>query len=143
MAPCFASTSTRPASEAPAVLLPLDQFFEIRAIAAIRLWRGLTGRNPGPNPGALPKARRDRLILALRALDGRHEDATYREIAGVLFGSADAVRARLEKPRSPRSHDPPRALRSRHDAGRLSPFAALSISPPIVSTLASDLFRGS
>jgi hypothetical protein len=71
--------------QAPAVLLPLDQFFEIRATAAIRLWRGLTGRNPGPNPAALPKTRRDRLILALRALDGRLEDATYREIASVLF----------------------------------------------------------
>ena len=71
-----------------AVLLPLDQFFEIRATAAIRLWRGLTGRNPGPNPAALPKARRDRLILALRALDGRLDDASYREIAGALFGDA-------------------------------------------------------
>ena len=72
--------------EPPAVLLPLDQFFESRATAAIRLWRGLAGRNPGPNPAALPKARRDRLVLALRALDGRLDDATYREIAGVLFG---------------------------------------------------------
>ena len=70
----------------PAVLLPLDQLFEIRAAAAIRFWRGLTGRNPGPNPAALPKTRRDRLILALRALDGRLDDATYREIASALFG---------------------------------------------------------
>jgi hypothetical protein len=74
--------------EPSAVLLPLDQFFENRAIAAIRLWRGLAGRNPGPNPAALPKTRRDRLILALRALDGRLADATYREIASVLFGEA-------------------------------------------------------
>ena len=74
--------------EPPAVLLPLDQFFENRATAAIRLWRGLAGRNPGPNPAALPKTRRDRLILALRALDGRLADATYREIASVLFGEA-------------------------------------------------------
>ena len=43
----------------------------------------LAGRNPGPNPAALPKTRRDRLILALRALDGRLTDATYREIASV------------------------------------------------------------
>ena len=73
---------------APAVLLPLDQFFELRTTAAIRLWRGVTGRNPGPNPAALPNTRRGRLILALRALDGRLEDATYREIASVLFGEA-------------------------------------------------------
>jgi len=74
--------------EPSAVILPLDQFFENRAIAAIRLWRGLAGRNPGPNPAALPKTRRDRLILALRALDGRLDDATYREIASALFGDA-------------------------------------------------------
>ena len=83
--------------EPSAVLLPLDQFFENRATAAIRLWRGLAGRNPGPNPAALPKARRDRLILALRALDGRLDDATYREIARALFGEA-GVRPRMEKP---------------------------------------------
>jgi hypothetical protein len=71
-----------------AVLLPLDQFFESRATAAVRLWRGLAGHNPGPNPAALPKARRDRLILALRALDGRLDDATYRAIAAALFCDA-------------------------------------------------------
>ena len=76
-------------TDPPAVLLPLDQFFEIRMMAAIRLWRGLAGRSPGPNPADLSKARRDRLILALRALDGRLEDASYREIAGVLFGAGD------------------------------------------------------
>ncbi len=58
----------------PAVLLPLDQLFEIRASAAVRLWRCLSGRNPGRDPAALPKARRDRLILGLRALDGRLEN---------------------------------------------------------------------
>jgi hypothetical protein len=73
-------------AEPPAVLLPLDQLFDIRAAAAIRLWRGLIGRNPGPNPAALSRARRDRLILALRALDGRLEGASYREIATALFG---------------------------------------------------------
>jgi hypothetical protein len=74
--------------EPSAVVLPLDQFFENRATAAIRLWRGLAGRNPGPNPVMLPKARQDRLIFALRALDGRLDNATYREIAGALFGDA-------------------------------------------------------
>ena len=77
-------------AEPPAVLLPLDQFFEIRANAALRLWRGLTGRSLGPNPATLPPARRDRLILSLRALDGRQDHASYREIASALFGP-DAV----------------------------------------------------
>lgn len=74
--------------EPAAVLLPLDQLFEIRATAAIRFWRGATGRAPAPNPSPLSRARRDRLILALRAVDGRIVDASYREIARVLFGGA-------------------------------------------------------
>jgi hypothetical protein len=73
-------------TEPPAVLLPLDRLFEIRVMAAIRLWRGLIGRNPGPDRAALPQARRSRLILALRAVDARLERASYREIARVLFG---------------------------------------------------------
>lgn len=71
-----------------AVLLPLDQLFDIRAAAALRLWRALTGRRPGPDLGALSSERRNRLILALRALDGRLERATYPEIAAVLFDTA-------------------------------------------------------
>lgn len=71
-----------------AVLLPLDQLFDIRAAAALRLWRALTGRTPGPDLGALTPERRGRLILALRALDGRLERATYPEIAAVLFDTA-------------------------------------------------------
>jgi hypothetical protein len=71
-----------------AVLLPLDQLFDIRAAAALRLWRALTGRTPGPVVGALTPERRGRLILALRALDGRLERATYPEIAAVLFDTA-------------------------------------------------------
>ncbi len=72
--------------EAPvAVLLPLDQLFDIRIAAALRMWRGLTGRTPGPDLGMLTPERRNRLIHALRALDGRLERATYPEIAAILF----------------------------------------------------------
>ena len=85
---CFAFTPTKSASNLPPSFCRSDQFFENRATAAIRLWRGLAGRNPGPNTATLPKARRDRLILALRALDGRLDDATYREIASAIFGDA-------------------------------------------------------
>ena len=69
----------------PAVLLPFDRLFEVRVNAAIRLWRGLNNRNPGPNPAMFSKHRGNRLILALRALDARLESATYREIADALF----------------------------------------------------------
>ena len=77
-----------PGEHTPCVVLQLDQLFEIRATAAIRLWRGLSGRSPGRNPAVLPAARRERLILALRALDGRLDRASYRDIAEALFGSS-------------------------------------------------------
>lgn len=83
-------------ADPPAVLLPLDELFELRAAAAVRLWRGLTGRNPRPNPAVLSPARRRRLILGLQALDGHLADASYREIARVLFG-ADRVAERAWK----------------------------------------------
>ena len=70
------------------VVLPLDQYFDIRVTAAMRLSRGLRGRSPGRNPAHPSPARRERLILALRALDGRLEMATYRDIAQVLFGAS-------------------------------------------------------
>jgi Uncharacterized conserved protein (DUF2285) len=72
--------------QVPCVVLPLDEVFEIRATAALRLWRSLTGRSPGRDPAMLPATRRDRLTLALRALDRRLEKASYRDIAEALFG---------------------------------------------------------
>lgn len=73
-------------AEAPfAVLLPLDRLFDIRAAAALRLWRGLIGRRPGPELGALTADRRTRFILALRALDARLLGVTYPDIAAGLF----------------------------------------------------------
>jgi len=70
-----------------AVLLPLDRLFEVRVAAALRLWRALNGRQPGRNPAALSDSRRKRLVLALRALDGRLDGATHRQIAAALFGA--------------------------------------------------------
>ena len=70
-----------------AVELPLDDDFEMRAHAARRLWRALSGKAPGPPFHALSPARRHRLALALRALDARVDGNTYRVIADVLFGA--------------------------------------------------------
>lgn len=69
----------------PAVLLPFDKLFDIRAAAAVRLWRALLDRDPGRNPAALSQQRCNRLIRALRALDARFERASYRQIAEALF----------------------------------------------------------
>lgn len=71
---------------ADAAVLPFDPLFPIRVAAALRVWRALSGRSPGADPQALPAPRRVRLVLALRALDGRLDDASYRQIAEGLFG---------------------------------------------------------
>jgi hypothetical protein len=76
-----------------AALIPFDQLFDIRLASALRLWRALRNQNPGPDPGALTAARRNRLTLALRALDGRLAEASYREIAEALF-SVTGIRGR-------------------------------------------------
>lgn len=75
------------ASTAYVVELPLDDDFDARAYAAHRLWRALNGRAPGPPFHELSVQRRQRLALALRALDARIDGGTYRMIAEVLFGA--------------------------------------------------------
>ena len=66
--------------------LLLDHDFEIRAHAARRLWRALNNRPAGPAFPDLSPQRRERLALALRALDARVEGNSYRTIAEGLFG---------------------------------------------------------
>ena len=67
--------------------LTFDDDFDARAHASHRFWRALNGRAPGAPLHQLSAQRRQRLALALRALDGRMNGATYREIADVLFGT--------------------------------------------------------
>jgi hypothetical protein len=66
-------------------VLPLDALFEARVKSVRRLWLAANGRNSGPDPSALSKTQRDRLVKGLRALDGRLEGATYREIAASVL----------------------------------------------------------
>jgi hypothetical protein len=75
------------ADSAYAAELPFDEHFEIRAHAARRLWRALNERPAGPTFHELSPSRRQRLALALRALDGRIEGNSYRAIAEGLFGA--------------------------------------------------------
>ncbi|WP_375779145.1 DUF2285 domain-containing protein [Bradyrhizobium sp. ma5] len=70
-----------------AVDLPLDRDFDIRLQAAQRFWRALEQRALGPPPRALPIQTRQRLIRALRAVDGWLEGNDYRKIAQGLFGA--------------------------------------------------------
>ena len=70
------------------VVLPLDVLFDVRLTAARRLSLALRDRKPGPDQAALTQSQRNQLTDALRALDGRLDRATYREIAVALFDAA-------------------------------------------------------
>ena len=74
------------ADAAYAAELVFDGDFEIRGHAARRLWLALNGCPAGPVFHELSPQRRQRLALALRALDARSEGNSYREIAKGLFG---------------------------------------------------------
>jgi hypothetical protein len=72
------------------VLLPFDRLFEYRVAAAMNALRWLSGGTPVLLQ-MMPLGQRKRLMLALRVLDGRLANASYREIADVLFGLGDAA----------------------------------------------------
>lgn len=72
-----------------AAVIPLDATAPQRAEAALRFWRLTAGgriRTP-----TTPIRRADRLVAALRALDGRLAGASYRAIAEALFDPSRIV----------------------------------------------------
>ena len=69
----------------------------------VQFWRLLNGKSPLRPRDNRSRLARERLVLKLRALDGRLTRETYREIALGLFGSP------RRKGRTWKSHD----LRSR------------------------------
>ncbi len=76
-------------SQPMAALIPLDPGAPRRADATLQFWRFMTDGGPRPPlaPLAVPPQRVRRLVAILRALDGRLSGASYRAIAGALFGS--------------------------------------------------------
>lgn len=89
-----------------AVTIPLDGDFRLRLDAAARFHRRLVGEPSGPPARriALTPLQRRRLILMLRAIDGRRSGASYREIATVLLDPAvGALPARDWKSSAPHS----------------------------------------
>jgi hypothetical protein len=78
-----------PPNQPLAIVMPLDDDLPTRAEAALRLWARIGGQAAGHRrePLALTRQRRDRLAFMLCALDGRLAEASYREIAEVLFGA--------------------------------------------------------
>jgi hypothetical protein len=77
-----------PARGTPIVLeLMLDADFDLQCDAAHRLWSALEQPALRLAHSEVTSQRRRRLILAMRALDGRVEGNSYRAIAENLFGS--------------------------------------------------------
>lgn len=74
-------------TEALAVVIPWSADLPARVAALLDAWHAFHGKPP---PDPLTPQRRKRLILGLRALDGRIVGASYRELAAGLFG-ADRV----------------------------------------------------
>lgn len=71
-----------------AALIPFEADLPARVAALLDAWHALSGRPRRHDP--LTPQRRQRLILGLRALDGRAAGASYRSLAAGLFG-ADRV----------------------------------------------------
>ncbi|HEV2605625.1 MAG TPA: DUF2285 domain-containing protein [Microvirga sp.] len=70
--------------EPTAFVIPADQDVPARVEALLAFWQRLTGHGL-PYAGVTPQ-RRQRLVLGLRALDGRAAGASYRVLADGLFG---------------------------------------------------------
>jgi hypothetical protein len=94
-------------------LIPLDDALPLRLAAVLRLWHALHGRAQS-DPG-LTALQRRRLVLTLRALDGRQDGHSYRDIAVGLFGAARVPRSAAWKTHDLRA----RTMRLVADAIRL------------------------
>lgn len=72
---------------APVAQLALDAAAVDRIEALARFWRARTQPATPPDPRLTP-GRRRRLGQMLRAVDARHDGASYRDIAETLFGAS-------------------------------------------------------
>jgi hypothetical protein len=118
------SSESSPPSGA-AIIIPLDDWFVSRLAYATALWRALH-KGVWLDPFEPSRARRHRLILGLRAIDGRDDGASYRDLAKALFG-ADSVPAGS----SWKTHDlRSRVMRLVSDANKLRASRYLSLIRP-------------
>lgn len=70
-----------------AALLPIDDDCLSRIETLTRFWRALHGRTVPPDTRLTSQQRR-RIRLMMQAFDGRDNNATYREIAEVIYGAS-------------------------------------------------------
>lgn len=121
--PRLSSESSPPSGAA--IIIPLDDWFVSRLAYATALW-GALQKGVWRDPFEPSRARRLRLILGLRAIDGRDDGASYRDLAKALYG-ADSV------PAGPswKTHDlRSRIMRLVSDANDLRASRYLSLTRP-------------
>ena len=77
-----------------AALVPLDETVLLRLAGLMRLKRRLDRQPAGPLPSAwqITARLRKRLLDMIRALDGRLEGASYRQVAMALYGPEAVAR---------------------------------------------------
>lgn len=68
------------------VALPLHDLAGIAARAAMAFWRATEGRPPATRSLVMTAAARERHVLILRALDGRRQGVSLRDLAEALLG---------------------------------------------------------
>ncbi len=68
-----------------AAVIPFDKDLPQRLEGVLHLWQRLTGVATTPTISPLTRPQRRRMILMLRALDGRQQHATYRDLAATLL----------------------------------------------------------
>jgi len=109
----------RISSDVPmAVVLPLDEAFDLRLGAALRLFRSLRGEAPGPLPSRLRVTpfQRSRIVLLLAVFDHLLAGSTKRQIArdviypGHIAASAAEWKASAERRRTQRLCDEAKAM---------------------------------
>ncbi len=111
-----------------AFLIPEGPDLPARVAELLAFWHRLTGAGPPPLEKVTPQRRR-RLILGLRALDGRAAGASYRVLAAGLFGTARVPAGAAWKTHDLRS----RTMRLVADATALmrGGYRALAGLPPL------------
>jgi hypothetical protein len=79
-----------------AAVIPFDKHLPQRLEGVLHLWQHFTGAATKPAVSPLSRQQRHRMILMLRALDGREQHATYRDLAATLLDPDVRLQSRSE-----------------------------------------------
>ena len=79
-----------------AAVIPFDTHVAQRVEALLQIWHRLTDAEVRPTALPLTVQQRRRLILMLRALDGRQQRATYRDLAATLLDPDVRIQSRRD-----------------------------------------------